>query len=87
MKSVKIAQFKAELGKYLRFVRRGEEVVVMDRSTPIARVLPLETKGEGGLEIEEPLEASKSVFEISLDPVRGVKTNSLKFLMEERGNR
>lgn len=87
MKSVKIAQFKTELGKYLRFVRKGEEVVVMDRSTPIARVLPFETKNESGLEIEEPLDASKSVFDICLEPVHGVKTDSLKFLMEERGNR
>ncbi len=87
MKSVKIAQFKAELGKFLRFVRQGEEVVVLDRSTPIARVLPFETKDNNDLEIEEPLESSKSVFEISLDPVRGIKTDSLRFLAEERGHR
>lgn len=87
MKSVKIAQFKSELAKYLRYVRKGEEVIVMDRLTPIARVLPMEASGRSGLELEEPLEPSKSVFEISLEPISGIRTDSLRFLQEERGNR
>ena len=64
-----------------------EEVVVMDRSTPIARVLPFGTKDLGDLEIEEPLDTSGSIFTILLKPVEGMSTDSLKFLLEERGTR
>ncbi|SRR5712692_10480081 len=37
---VKIGDFKAHLSEHLRRVRRGQEIVVKDRETPIARVVP-----------------------------------------------
>ncbi len=37
---VRIAEFKNKLSKYLRSVQRGHEIVVKDRDTPIARVVP-----------------------------------------------
>ena len=37
---IKIAQFKSHLSEYLRSVRRGNEIVIKDRDTPIARVIP-----------------------------------------------
>jgi prevent-host-death family protein len=40
MKAVKVAELKARLSEYLRLVRRGEEVTVLDRETPIARIVP-----------------------------------------------
>jgi len=39
IKEVKIAQFKSRLSAYLRSVRRGNEIVIKDRDTPIARVV------------------------------------------------
>src|SRR5438445_8265744 len=39
--SVKTAQLKAHLSQYLRRVRKGERLVVLDRDTPIAEILPL----------------------------------------------
>jgi prevent-host-death family protein len=39
---VNIAQLKNKLSSYLNRVRRGEEVVIKDRETPIARILPLD---------------------------------------------
>jgi len=42
MKAVKIADLKSRLSQHLRDVRRGETVTVMDRSTPVARILPFE---------------------------------------------
>jgi prevent-host-death family protein len=38
MKKVRIAELKNRLSYYLRFVRRGEPVVVYDRDRPIARI-------------------------------------------------
>ena len=37
---VKIAELKSQLSEYLRLVRSGNEVVVKDRDTPIARIVP-----------------------------------------------
>ncbi len=41
MKSVGIAELKSHLSEHLRDVRRGEVVTVLDRSTPVARLVPV----------------------------------------------
>lgn len=41
MKSVKIAELKDRLSEHLRAVERGHEVIVTDRSRPIARIMPI----------------------------------------------
>lgn len=43
---VKIAEFKSRLSEYLRRVRRGQEIIVKDRETPIARVVPYSASRE-----------------------------------------
>ena len=37
---VKIAEFKNHLSRYLRAAQKGTEVVITDRETPIARLVP-----------------------------------------------
>lgn len=39
MISANIANLKARLSYYLNLVKRGEEVLVLDRKTPIAKIL------------------------------------------------
>ncbi|MBI2646562.1 MAG: type II toxin-antitoxin system prevent-host-death family antitoxin [Deltaproteobacteria bacterium] len=46
MKSVKIGQLKNKLSAYLRLVRKGAQIIVMDREHPIARITPFEEKEE-----------------------------------------
>lgn len=41
MKSAKVSELKAHLSAYLAEVRRGETVIVCNRNTPIARLVPL----------------------------------------------
>jgi prevent-host-death family protein len=41
MKSVNIAELKNRLSVYLNEVRTGGEILVRDRNTPIARILPV----------------------------------------------
>ena len=41
MKKARIAELKNRLSYYLRFVRRGQSVLVYDRDRPIARIDPL----------------------------------------------
>jgi len=40
MKTTGIADLKAHLSAYLRAVRGGEEVTVLDRDTPVATIVP-----------------------------------------------
>src|SRR5262245_22598611 len=41
MKQVRIAELKAKLSEYLRDVRRGETIAVLDRETPVAQIVPV----------------------------------------------
>jgi len=41
MKSVNIAALKNRLSVYLNEVRAGHEVLIRDRNTPIARIVPI----------------------------------------------
>ncbi len=43
MTSVQIADLKNNLSAYLRKVRSGEELIVCDRKSPIAKIVPLGT--------------------------------------------
>jgi prevent-host-death family protein len=40
MKRANVSELKARLSSYLAAVRRGETVVVCDRQTPVARIVP-----------------------------------------------
>ena len=47
MKKAKIAELKNQLSHFLRFVRRGEPVVIYDRDRPIARIEPIRGAAAG----------------------------------------
>lgn len=87
MKRVNVAKFKAELSKYLHYVRRGGQVIVLDRVTPIAKVAPWSEQNDAALEIEAASDEALTFFDIELPPVKGKKTDSLNYLLEERGER
>jgi prevent-host-death family protein len=46
VRSVNIAALKNELSRYLNEVRQGEEFLIRDRKTPIAKIIPLRHAGE-----------------------------------------
>ncbi|MEW6323308.1 MAG: type II toxin-antitoxin system prevent-host-death family antitoxin [Acidobacteriota bacterium] len=41
MSDVRIADLKARLSEHLRSVRNGGTVTVLDRDTPVARIIPV----------------------------------------------
>ena len=41
MQTASVSELKANLSRYLREVRRGGEIQVLDRGTPVARLVPL----------------------------------------------
>ena len=46
MRTANIADLKNNLCRYLRQVRRGEEILIRDRNVPIAKIVPLPLAGE-----------------------------------------
>ena len=49
MTTVSISDLKANLSRYLREVRRGGEVQVLDRGAPVARLVPVTARDDEGV--------------------------------------
>jgi prevent-host-death family protein len=83
MTTVRVAELKARLSEYLRRVRRGHEVTVLDRETPIARIVPYGRSGPA-LQIRRPRPGSAGLHGVRLPPPLRVKTDVVALLLEER---
>ncbi len=85
MKAAKVSDLKAKLSAYLSEVRRGGTVIVYDRNTPIARLVPFHDEPEDIVIIESSSATS------SLKKVKGVRPKKRidvdKLLRELRGDR
>ena len=42
VRTAKIGELKAKLSAHIEYVKRGEEVLILDRNTPVARLVPVE---------------------------------------------
>ena len=49
MSAASVSELKANLSRYLREVRRGGEVEVLDRGAPVARLVPAAPGGDQGV--------------------------------------
>ena len=81
MKSVGIAELKARLSEHLKSVRKGRTLTVLDRDTPVARIVPY---------VAEPLEvrrATRRLRDLKLPPRPSTPTDSLSILVEDRRRR
>jgi len=83
MKSVKIAELKAKLSEHLREVRRGRSVTVVDRETPIARLVPYASDA-AGLTIRRPLRRRRSLQLVPLPGPLKLGIDVVDLLLEER---
>ncbi len=85
MKTVRIADLKARLSEHLRYVRRGNILTILDRDTPVAKVVPID---EGsGLVVRSPAPDVKRLRDIPLpSPVR-VSRDPVAVLLEDREGR
>jgi len=82
MKRVGIADLKARLSAHLKMVRRGREITVVDRGTPVARIVPFEQTT--ALVTRKP---TRELHSIPLLPPLPYPVDSLAALLEERGER
>jgi prevent-host-death family protein len=79
---VRIADLKARLSEHLRAVRKGREITVLDRDTPVARIVPFQS--EGLLDVRR---ASRRPRDLALPRPPATPTDSLSVLLEDRGRR
>ena len=81
MSEIRIAELKARLSEYLRAVRNGGTLTVLDRDTPIARIVPYAV---------QPLEVRKAkgrLRDLKLPPRPAKRTDSVAVLVEDRHRR
>ena len=81
MSDVRIADLKARLSEHLRSVRNGGTVTVLDRDTPVARIIPVAAPA---LEIRK---AKRRLRDLKLPPRPSKRTDSTASLVEDRRRR
>lgn len=83
MRTVGVAELKARLSEYLRQVRGGAELTVVDRRTPIARIVP--HQGETvPLAVRRPARGAPAPHRVPLPPPLRLKVDIVSLLLEER---
>ncbi len=81
MKAVGIADLKARLSEHLKSVRKGRTLTVLDRQTPVARIVPYAA---------DPVEvrrATRRLRDLKLPPPPARATDSLTVLLDDRRRR
>jgi prevent-host-death family protein len=81
MTDVRIADLKAKLSEHLRTVRNGGTLTVLDRDTPVARIVPYAAQP---LEIRK---AKRHVRDLKLPPKPAKRTDSVAVLLDDRRRR
>jgi antitoxin (DNA-binding transcriptional repressor) of toxin-antitoxin stability system len=81
MSDVGIAELKARLSEHLRMVRNGATLTVLDRDTPIARIVPY-----AGQPIEVR-KAKRRLRDLKFPPKPSKRTDSAAILVEDRRRR
>jgi prevent-host-death family protein len=86
MKGIKTAELKAHLSQYLHRVRRGEEIVVLDRSTPVARIVPYRAAEPLRLPARPPIAGARPVGARRFPPL-DAHTQAVAALLADRRSR
>jgi prevent-host-death family protein len=82
MKTVGVAEFKSRLSEYLRNVRKGHDLVILDRDQPIARVIP--HTASGPLVVREPIKGYRTLGDLPLPTPARLRTDAVALLLEDR---
>lgn len=82
MSKVGIADLKAHLSEHLRKVRGGRTLTILDRDTPVARIVPF--AADTPLEIRR---ATRKPSDLRLPAPPSAPTDSLSALLQDRASR
>lgn len=85
MKAVKIADLKSHLSRHLRDVRAGHPLTVLDRNTPVARLLPIDAGDD--VVITPPAAGAPVLAKVKLPPVAKLEVDVVKLLLDDRRSR
>lgn len=83
LKGVRIADLKSRLSEYLRAVRQGHILTVLDRETPIAKIIPYQMDS-AHVTVRHPLPGSPKLKNVTLPPPLRLKTDAVQLLLRER---
>jgi prevent-host-death family protein len=84
MRQVRIAELKSHLSEYLRAVRAGETISVLDRDTPVAEIVPIVEKP--ALRIRKPAPGVPPINRVPLPGRPSLDTDIVELLLKERQN-
>jgi prevent-host-death family protein len=82
MKQVRIAELKARLSEYLRAVRGGETIAVLDRDTPVAQLVPI--RSQTMLRVRKPARGTPPPNRVRLPKSAKLDFDVVQLLLEER---
>jgi len=82
MKEVRIAELKSRLSEYLRAVRGGETISVLDRETPVAQIVPVHDRV--ALRIRKPAPGAPPPNRVRLPKPLTLNLEIVDLLLEER---
>ena len=82
MKQVRIAELKSRLSEYLRAVRRGETIAVLDRETPVAQIVPV--RDRAALTVRKPAAGTPAPNRVRLPKAARLKVDVVELLLQER---
>jgi prevent-host-death family protein len=82
MKHVRIADLKARLSEYLRAVRAGESIAVLDRDTHVAQLIP--ARESRALRVQKPAPGAPRLQRIKIPKRARLNVDIVELLLEER---
>ena len=82
MRQVRIAELKSRLSEYLRAVRRGETIAVLNRETLVAQIVPAQDRP--ALRIRKPAPGAPPPNRVPIPKPLGIKSNVVELLLQER---
>ncbi len=82
MRQVRIAELKARLSEYLRAVRRGESIAVLDRDTAVAQLIPV--RDRAALGVRKPAPGTPPPGRIRVPKAEKLSIEVVQLLLEER---
>jgi antitoxin (DNA-binding transcriptional repressor) of toxin-antitoxin stability system len=83
MSNVRIADLKSRLSEHLRKVRAGRTLTILDRDTPIARIIPWQ-ESDVSLKVRPPVSGAPKLHEVALPTPLRTHVDIVKLLLEER---
>lgn len=84
------SRLKAKLGRYMRAVRAGEEVVVTDREEPVARLVPyrVDDAKPDPLPVSKPVDPTEPPLgEVDVRPIKYRGRSTTSILADDRKRR